>query len=241
MYFQRMSDTFLTPIKAMRARYIPLLMIYFAYGMRQFSAIEETFFVKERLHLSAQALLAIGVWITLPWTIKMVFGQLVDCVPIFGSTRRTYIFIAAGLMFFGTVLMVGLAGQWHWVMSIGTSGTLYLLANLFSVMGFVLQDVVADAMTVEVVPREGRTKEEINKELAMVQLLGRLSLSIALFLVAGLGGWLAQIFSYQTIFLLALIIPFISISGALLIKLPAPVTKPINKVIFLGGLIYAGF
>ena len=64
----------------------------------------------------------------------------------------------------------------------------------------VLQDVTADAMTVEVVDRSNKTEETIRQELAMVQLLGRLSLSVGMFAVAGLGGWLAQLFSYQNNF-----------------------------------------
>jgi hypothetical protein len=39
---------------------------------------------------------AIGVWLSLPWTVKMVFGELVDSVPIFGSQRRSYILIVRG-------------------------------------------------------------------------------------------------------------------------------------------------
>ena len=37
------------------------------------------------------------MWLSLPWTVKMVFGELVDSVPIFGSQRRSYILIGAAL------------------------------------------------------------------------------------------------------------------------------------------------
>ena len=85
-------DNLIQPIKAMRRRYLPLLMIYFAYGCPTFSGIGESFFVKERLGLSAEALMMIAVWLTLPWNIKMIFGQLVDSVPLLGSRRKSYIF-----------------------------------------------------------------------------------------------------------------------------------------------------
>lgn len=41
--------------------------------------------IKERLRLTPAELAGMGVWLSLPWTVKMVFGQLVDSVPIFGS------------------------------------------------------------------------------------------------------------------------------------------------------------
>src|SRR3990167_6440386 len=98
------SEIFLQPLKALRLRYVPLLMIYFAYGCSTFSGIGESFFVKEHLNLSAAGLLMIGVWVSLPWNIKMVFGQFVDSIPFFKSTRRSYIFLAAALIACGSIL-----------------------------------------------------------------------------------------------------------------------------------------
>ena len=52
----------------------------------------------------------------------------------------------------------------------------------------------------------------------MVQVLGRLALSFGIFSVAGLSGWLAAVCSpIETVFLLGLIVPLISVSGALLV------------------------
>ena len=53
--------------------------------------------VKESLTLDPAQLAEIGVWLNLPRTVKMVFGELVDSVPIFGSQRRSYILIGAAL------------------------------------------------------------------------------------------------------------------------------------------------
>ena len=61
--------------------------------------------------------------------------------------------------------------------------------------------------------KTNKTNKEIDQQLAMVQLLGRLSMSLGILIVSGLGGWLANIMSYQNLFLLTLLIPFISISG----------------------------
>lgn len=235
------TDHLIQPIKALRWRYLPLLAIYFAYGCSAFTGIGESFFVKEHLDLSASALLMIGVWLSLPWNIKMVFGQFVDSIPFLGSTRKSYIFLAAALMACGSILMAGLAGQWPWVMALGSKNAVFISASLITIFGVVLQDVVADAMSVEVVEREGRSEEAINQDLAMVQLLGRLSLSLGGFLVAGLGGWLAHVVSYQTLFLLALFIPAISISGSLLARIQIAPRKPINWTVLGGGVFYVVF
>jgi hypothetical protein len=39
--------------------------------------------IKEHLILTPAELAGIGVWLGLPWTIKMVFGESVDSVPLF--------------------------------------------------------------------------------------------------------------------------------------------------------------
>ena len=109
--------------------------------------------------------------------------------------------------------------------------------------GLVLQDVVADAMSTEVVARTNpdgspRPKAEIDHDLGMVQVLGRLSLSFGIFAVAGLSGWLAQWLSYQTVFLLGLIVPLISVSGALLVRLETSEQRPTDWRILGGGLVF---
>ncbi len=230
-----------TPIKALRLRYLPPLMLYFAYGASTFSGIAESFFVKEHLNLSAESLIMLGVWLTLPWTTKMIFGQFVDSVPFCRSIRKSYIYFAAFLMVIGSVLLAGLAGEWRFVMAMGHANGIYIASSLIMVIGVVIQDVVADAMSVEVVPTEGRSRKEVDKELAMVQLLGRLSLNVAMFIVIGLGGWLAHHLSYQTMFLLTLIIPVISISGSLFIKINPQPVKPVNWTILGWAFVYLLF
>ena len=229
----------LEPLRMMRWRYLPLLMIYFATGASALSGIAETFFVKDRLTLSAEMLVAIMVWVQVPWSLKPMFGQLVDSVPIFGSRRRVYVFFGAALIAAGYVLLAGIAGGW---LTIASPETLYIVASLITVIGLVLQDTVADAMSTEVVRRSTnhgkRNQSEVNAELGQVQVLGRIAFSSGAFAVAGLGGWLAQILSYEDMFLLALIVPAISISGSLFVRLDVATPKPLDRRIFFGGLSF---
>ena len=191
----KLKGALLTPIRAMRLRYLPLLMIYYAYGALGLVAIAETFWVKDALTFTPAELAAIAVWLTLPWTIKMVFGQLADSVPIFGSRRRIYVFIGASLVASGLIILAGAAGGW---ITLASKNALYVTAQLLIVVGVVLQDVIADAMTTEVVDRvrpdgSPRPEAEVQRELGLVQVLGRLALWSGILSVAGLSGWLAQI------------------------------------------------
>ena len=47
----------------------------------------------------------------------------------------------------------------------------------------------------------------------MVQVLGRLALSTGILAVAGLSGWLARFLGRETVFLLSLIVPAISLAA----------------------------
>ena len=236
----RLQAALITPIRAMRLRYLPLLMIYYAYGALGLVAIAEAFWVKEALTFSPAQLAALGVWLTLPWTIKMVFGQLADSVPILGSQRRVYVFIGASLVASGIVLMAGAAGGW---IAFASKNALYVAAQLLIVVGVVMQDVIADAMSTEVVERtrpDGtpKPKAELERELGLVQVLGRLALWSGVLSVSGLSGWLAQIYSFETVFLLGLAVPAISLTGALLVRLDSTEAKPIDWRILGGGLLF---
>ncbi len=236
----KLKAALLTPVRAMRLRYLPLLMIYYAYGALGLVAIAEAFWIKEALTLTPAELAAIAVWLTLPWTIKMVFGQLADSVPILGSQRRAYVFIGACLVASGLVILAGAAGGW---IDFAGKNALYVTAQLLIVIGIVLQDVIADAMTTEVVERvrpDGTPKPEaeIQRELGLVQVLGRLALWSGILSVAGLSGWLAQLYSYETVFLLGLAVPATSLTGAMLVRLDATASKPIDWRILGGGLLF---
>jgi hypothetical protein len=240
---QRLAHAILTPIRAMRLRHLPFLMVYFAYGALGFGAlglitVANDFFVSKRLALSAADLEWLGVWLTLPWAAKMVFGELVDSVPLLGSQRRSYVFLGAGLVASGLVGLAAAAGGWSTL--VGVDG-LYLISALLIVVGLVLQDVVADAMTTEVVARSdgdgaARPADAVTRELGMAQVLGRLAVLLGSVATIGLGGWLASIVSYQTVLLLGLIMPAISVTGVLLAKPESARPKPIDWRVLGGGI-----
>jgi MFS family permease len=240
---RQLEAALLNPIRAFRPRYLPLLMVYFAYGALGLIAVAESFWIKKALTLSPVQLAELAVWTTLPWTVKMVFGELVDSVPILGSQRRVYVFIGAGFIAAGLLLLAGASGGW---LTFASPENLYRLGAVISVLGVVIQDVVADAMSTEVVDRENpdgtpRPKEDVDRDLGMVQVLGRLALSAGIFAVAGVAGWIASVYTYETVFLVGLIIPLISMSGALLITLRPVESRPIDWRILGGGIAFGIF
>ena len=239
-YADQLKKALLNPIRAFRWQYLPLLMVYFAYGALGLVAVAETFWIKKNLTLTPTELAALSVWLTLPWTIKMVFGELVDAVPILGSQRRIYVLLGGVLVAAGLLMLAGAAGGW---LTFASPENIYRLGSFLNIVGVVLQDVTADAMSTEVVQRVNadgtpRPKEDVNRDLGMVQVLGRLALSLGMFSVAGLAGWLASVYSYETVFLLGLVIPVISVTGAMLVKLDKVESRAVDWRILGGGVAF---
>jgi MFS family permease len=236
---QTLLDNLVRPIQAFRPHYLPVVMVYFAYGALGLIDVTRDMWVKERLTLNPAELAGIGVWLTLPWTIKMVFGQLVDSVPLFGSQRKSYIALGAAFTAAGMIILAGAAGDWLAFLPLEQ---LYVLGAVSIVIGTVIQDVVADAMSTEVVPRidaagAARAEDEIKAELGMVQVLGRLALSGGILAVAGLSGWLATIFDRETVFLLGLIVPAVSLSSVFLVQETGE-RRPLDWRILGSGLVF---
>lgn len=239
----QLDKALFTPVRAFRLSYLPLIMIYFASGALGLTAIAESFWIRKSLSLSAADLAALAAWLTLPWTIKMVFGEMVDTMPILGSQRRAYVYIGAGLMAAGALLLtLAAAGKLPQI----SNDLAYKVSSVLITVGVVIQDVVADAMTVEVVPRchdDGtpRPAEDINRELGMVQVLGRLAVTAGGFIVAGLGGWLAGVVSYASVFAIGIAIPALSVVGAVLVPCAAAPARPTDWRILGGGIAFGAF
>jgi hypothetical protein len=230
----------LRPIQGFRLTYLPLAMIFFAYGALGLIDVTRDLWIKEQLTLNPAELAGIGVWLSLPWTVKMVFGELVDSVPIFGSQRRAYVLIGAALTAGGMLTLAGVAGGW---IAFARADHLYVLGAMLIVIGTVVQNVVAEAMSTEVVSRQddagnARPDDDVRAELGMVQVISRLALSAGILAVAGLSGWLADILDRQTVFLLGLVIPAASVIGVLLIRSETSERRPLDWRILGGGTAF---
>jgi len=205
-------------IREMRWTYVPPLMVYLAAGISGFTGIIESFFVKEELGLSAAFLAGLGFWAGLPWALKMPFGHLVD---LHWHRKSMFVYLGAALMAGSMAIMIGLTGHKTFMATIMALDKWYVIATLVSPVGFVLQDVVADAMTVEAVPSYDENgvkipQHEFERMHITMQTLGRIAIIGGSAIVAGVGGWLAMSISYYSMYKLSLIIPVISVLGAII-------------------------
>lgn len=209
----------------MRLSYLPPLMVYAAAGISGLTAIVGTFYVKEYLGLSAEFLAMLGFWMMLPWALKMPLGHLVD---LMWRWKSLLVYLGAGLIALSILIMIGLLGYTESMRAMASVETWYVSAALLAPIGYVLQDVVADAMTVEAVPRVDAdgNKLDLDKRKQMhvtMQTLGRVAIIGGGILVS-----LANVFLlrdaaslpdsekadiYLFVYQLALIIPLVSIIG----------------------------
>ena len=211
--------------REMRWSYLPPLMVYAAFGISGLTGIVGAFFIKDYLGLSAAFLAALGFWAGIPWALKMPLGHLVDLI---WRWKSGLVFLGAGLVAASLLIMVGLLSHREAMAALMSAEAWYVLAALLSPTGFVLQDVVADAMTVEAVPRahaDGRPVSEDERRLmnTTMQTLGRVALIGGLALVAAINLYMfadvarlseaEKVAVYRRIYLTALAIPLISVAG----------------------------
>ena len=130
--------------------YLPPLMVYMAAGISGLTSIVGTFYVKERLGLTAEFLAALGFWAGLPWALKMPVGHLIDLI---WRWKGLIVYLGASLIGVSLLIMIQLLSKTEDMLKIASLEAWFVLATLLAPIGYVLQDVVADAMTVEAVPR----------------------------------------------------------------------------------------
>ncbi|WP_295543916.1 hypothetical protein [uncultured Thiohalocapsa sp.] len=226
--YQWFDRTVLELGRELRLSYLPPLMIYVAAGIQGLTAIVGTFFVKDYLGLSAEFLAALGFWAMIPWSLKMPLGHLVDLI---WRWKSLLVYVGAALITASLVIMLGLLAQPERMGAVMPVETWYVVSVLLAPLGYVVQDVVADAMTVEAVPTldaHGQPIEAEQRRLmhTTMQTLGRVAIIGGSVFVALLNVWLfrgadamdeaAKLATYIHIYELALVIPLASVSGVLL-------------------------
>lgn len=211
----------------LRVSYLPPLMVYLAAGISGLTAIVGTFFVKEYLGLSAEFLAALGFWAGLPWALKMPLGHLVDLIWRY---KAALVWLGASLIVASLLVMIGLLSDPQRMATIMRAESWYVLAALLAPIGYVTQDVVADAMTVEAVPRfdargQPLPDERVRAMHTTMQTLGRVAIIGGSVLVALANVFLLRgastlpeaqkIDVYLHVHIYALVIPAVSVAGVL--------------------------
>ena len=225
-----LHEAFVGLLQSLRWSYLPPLMVYLAAGISGLTAIVGTFFVKDYLGLSAAFLAGLGFWAGLPWALKMPLGHLVD---LFWRYKTYFVYLGALVITASLLIMFGLIAHTESMRAVMAIEAWYVLSVILAPVGYVLQDVVADAMTVEAVPTTNPSghplpASEIKEMHTTMQALGRFAVIGGSLLVALLN---VALFSdvesltdddkrsvYASIYVYALAIPGVSIAGVILAK-----------------------
>ena len=214
--------------RQMRLAYLAPLMVYMAAGVSGLTSIVGVFFVKDYLGLSAEFLAALGFWAGLPWALKMPLGHLVD---LMWRWKAALVFVGASLIALSLCIMLGLLSHPGMMTSYLPAAAWYVLSALLAPLGYVIQDVVADAMTIEAVPTVDATGQAFDESTLKVmhttmQTLGRVAVigggiavalvNVLMFQDIGHLPQAAQAAVYISIYRLALSIPALSVLGVIL-------------------------
>ena len=206
----------------LRWSYLPPLMVYAAYGVSGLTGVVGTFYVKEYLELSPEFLAALLFWAGIPWALKMPVGHVVDLI---WRWKALLVWLGAAMIAASLAIMVGLIRHTDAMRGVMSAERWYVLAALLAPTGYMIQDAVADAMTVEAVPRVDDAQLQKSMHTTM-QTLGRVALIGGLALVAGANVYLfydtqnlgkqEKAALYANVYTWALIIPVISVTGVVL-------------------------
>ena len=214
--------------REVRLSYLPPLMVYMAAGISSLTGIVGTFFVKDYLNLSVAFLAALSFWVVIPWSLKMVLGHLID---LLWRWKNWLLFLGASLIAASLLIMVGLIGSREAMAVVMPVESWYVLSALLAPIGYVLQDTVADAMTVEAVPRvddDGQLIDPEHRKLmhTTMQTLGRVAIIGGSVFVAVINLYVftgvqqldeaQKVEKYLHIYLISMAIPFISVLGVVL-------------------------
>jgi MFS family permease len=225
---QFVDNTLIDLGRQFRWSYLPPLMIYVAAGVSGLTGIVGIFFIKDYLNLSAAFLAGLGFWAGIPWALKMPLGHLVDLI---WSRKNYLVFVGAGLIVLSIIIMYSLIVHTESMASILKVETWFIVSALLAPVGYVVQDVVADAMTVEAVPSTDNqgtkySTPQIKIMHTTMQTLGRFAIIggtvlvalVNVIMFAGVGALseAEKIEIYGRIYLYALIIPLVSVSGVFL-------------------------
>lgn len=212
-------------LRQWRWSFLPPLLIYFAYGIQGVTSVASTFFVKEYLDLDAAFLAGLAFWVGLPWALKMPLGHLIDLI---WRWKYLMILLGAGLMACSYLIIYSLLQHPEQMTAIMPANAWYVTSVILAPCGFVLQDIVADAMSVEAVPHltpEGSEYSAAESRImhTTMQTLGRITLIAGFSAAAAMNVWLFEGAEalpqtekgalYAQIYLMALAVPLLSLTG----------------------------
>lgn len=170
-------------------------LIYFfsTNGLANLPAISVTFLLKEKIGLTASQASYFSAVSMLGWCIKPLWGMLSDAMPIFGYRRKPYLILTS----------LAAAFVWFWL-GRTEQYTASLLLMMFAISSFTyaFNDVACDGLMLDKGKETGLTGEFQSVQWGAVFAAGIIT-SLA-------GGWVADNWTQQNIFLINAAFPLIA-------------------------------
>ncbi|NJK39842.1 MAG: folate/biopterin family MFS transporter [Oscillatoriales cyanobacterium RM2_1_1] len=180
-----------------------ILLVYFVQGILGLARLAISFFLKDDLAMSPAEVSALFGIVALPWVVKPLFGFVSDGLPILGYRRRSYL-VLSGLLGTSSWLMLA-----YWVKT-PLAATLAITLSSISVA---ISDVIVDSLVVE------RARNESVGNIGALQSLCWGTSALGGMITAYLSGFLLEVFSSQTIFLITASFPLIvSLTAGLIVE-----------------------
>lgn len=155
-------------------------------------------YLKETLGFSADQLAWFGTAVTLPWTIKPLWGMIADSYPLFGYSIRSYFVLCYGVVF----AILGALGLFD-----AYGGFLLLVTVVIVSTGIAFSDVLTDKLMVVEGRPEGKT--------AVLQAAQWSAFSFGGAAMMYAGGWIAEYSSLPTAFGLTALVPLAGLGATL--------------------------
>ncbi len=224
--------------------YLPILTIYFANSFIVFSDIAQLFWIKNSLSLTTSEIISITIWSGLPWSMKIIFGQIVDNIKIFNSHRNIYVFIANILILLGNIVIIMIANN-KINFAFLSIFQLLCLSGALVTTGVVLQDLIADTLCYDVVKKTSSNgtpidKDNIHEEINLVQLYSKIFDTTGSFFGVLIGGYIATKFSYGTISYFLPLVSLIAIFGIIIVRKEPqiPEFEQDYSMVFISGIYF---
>ncbi|KAL3777137.1 hypothetical protein ACHAW5_005324 [Stephanodiscus triporus] len=216
---------------------IAISTIYFVEGALGLARLAQTFLLKDDLQLGPAELSATMGILSLPWTIKPLYGFLSDGFPIFGYRRRSYLVLAGvvGFLSYSSLAWGFGVGSGPDIAPTSIALTSTIISLLLSSGSIALADVVADGIVVEKT-RAAATNGDDSAIAGRLQSLCWGSAAIGGLISAYFSGSLLETMSPREVFGIASCLPLAVGGMSFLIE-----EEPSNRKVKGGAIVGSGF
>ena len=169
--------------------------VYFTQGALGIAGVTLPLYLRS-LQWSVGEITTVTSLAALPWILKILYGLLSDCFPLFGYRRKSYLILFSVISMAGWLILAPLPAEKHMVIAA------LFLANL----GLAAIDVITDGVIVE---------NSVGESSHIFQSIAWGTRSLGAIVSGVSGGWLAEHWQPNHVFLLTACLPMLITGCAL--------------------------